>query len=1402
MFSKKRLDRRRDSTRLQRMQKAGETALAVTAGAVFLRSSKFGKNLGEYTEALIPAAKKVRSDFRGSRGNLGVLRKSLSQNVGRQGSQIKKAIQINKDQATKREFKVKGAKLTRELKRNKQYTQGSYLKSVINQEVDNKIQQEMVRELKKQNPEWKDAQISQVVEDIYNLTSGITEDNIGDIDKETFKTMIPKTAAKLGLNDEDKAILAERIVRYRNAKKQQYVNEITQPFLKLTRGKIREEASSYETLSRNNRTIFQKIDKILKDKFNVTIDSEYLLTRSKTVKLKDLETLDKNGNKLIDSLQFDSSLIDLIDEKGVVQKNQRFEDKKEIEQLLDRFHKEDKRLGELVLDERLKYRIVNGEKEFFMDPNAYELNNKIKKLVKDSLPGQILFKGIDDFDQPAIAYIEAGKRSGSAFIQKQTQNIPDELFDNKTRNFMVHIGGKTYDILKNETTNTFELAGGVEQIEVRGFKKKTLQNLLGKDERFIPEASTSRLSQLLGLNQEGKFNLSNIFRRKFGKNNDPDWGLNVINQLQEYLIDSGTTSDDIESITNVEMQQSILSKLRYTVNLLDKDIQGVTDDMIDSVLKDGDKYLQDHHKALLETIRNGNVDEFFDLLQVNEGKLNNGTLKNYLTRYKSDSESLLESIKSSTLDRNKLVDTFLSEYSLEDRVSLDIAGQLRVETIKDIFQSIDNEKDLTQNNVFSFISNLENLNEIESKSFRNLGVLSLIEKDLNLSTISDYTGGIQNVYTKSSLGRFIDRINNSVELKDELTMEFENLKRNFGMFNDSFVDDLNEVYYKDFSDRMFINKSSINNTASELIEDINNNILRSGSLKKTAKEFIAGRDDPENISNLTIYAQYGLDRLSYSLNEFGLGLTSESTANALDTVKNIALKRILPVMGIITAGSVLNYESEKITGVSLKGAAANSIKNIDMAGRKLLDQTMLSRAINWGAEASVVHEYLFGQRHFNSYEEEQDWYDNGYSPVRAGRYWTFGSSSEFRGGSVNFFQPNYLKRAHSDYHDISVYGSIDDKWAHSWIPTPQHPLAPVRRLLNPYWLEKKHLKENDRPYPLTGKMFSEGTPWGAVLNPTVGQVLKPVKMLPEVKRRLGKDGRDANDIIERINTRIKQRGNENDDLLIVRGTDIRNGEYIPYGNPEPDEINVSVSNGQPRVKGYDYMDSVDSLSNYETPDGTSYYTSSYGASSEYAQEVGNSINNYYSDTPPALQDEGAKTAVGIVKNINDYIKSRGKRKFNSSPQRNAQYINNGPNKKNEGVYVYRNLVNERLRFDENHYTDMDTKRMVDRNIMRDYIRDAQYSAKQISGIYGYLGDTLFGENAYTYRFENAGQMTSFTRGFWDSSIGGLGGEVMEIARRFFPNQDRSRVNINPLRNNMPDWIPESYKVGKGMDCRL
>ena len=93
----------------------------------------------------------------------------------------------------------------------------------------------------------------------------------------------------------------------------------------------------------------------------------------------------------------------------------------------------------------------------------------------------------------------------------------------------------------------------------------------------------------------------------------------------------------------------------------------------------------------------------------------------------------------------------------------------------------------------------------------------------------------------------------------------------------------------------------------------------------------------------------------------------------------------------------------------------------------------------------------------------------------------------------------------------------------------------------------------------------------------------------------------------------------------------------------------------------------------------------------------------------------------------------------------------------------------------------------------DFVKDIETSSRLISGIYGYMLGSLtgFGDTKGD-KIAQSSNMTSFSRTFWDSNIGGAGGDVMEIVRRFIPSY---KSGLNPLMNEMPDWLPERFRFG-------
>lgn len=88
------------------------------------------------------------------------------------------------------------------------------------------------------------------------------------------------------------------------------------------------------------------------------------------------------------------------------------------------------------------------------------------------------------------------------------------------------------------------------------------------------------------------------------------------------------------------------------------------------------------------------------------------------------------------------------------------------------------------------------------------------------------------------------------------------------------------------------------------------------------------------------------------------------------------------------------------------------------------------------------------------------------------------------------------------------------------------------------------------------------------------------------------------------------------------------------------------------------------------------------------------------------------------------------------------------------------------------------------------LRDSLYSVSEMAGIYGFSTKSLAGweESGRGMTLEQSTRMNSYARGFWDMELGGLGGQVSEIGRRYNP-RDPNKNYWNPIKNTMEDWLP-------------
>ena len=78
---------------------------------------------------------------------------------------------------------------------------------------------------------------------------------------------------------------------------------------------------------------------------------------------------------------------------------------------------------------------------------------------------------------------------------------------------------------------------------------------------------------------------------------------------------------------------------------------------------------------------------------------------------------------------------------------------------------------------------------------------------------------------------------------------------------------------------------------------------------------------------------------------------------------------------------------------------------MDLGFRKFTDATGLTNVFKLAKMANPAAQYISGDyRPYQSYEERLDYYQNGKDPIRSGRYWVWGSTNEFRGSSISYWE--------------------------------------------------------------------------------------------------------------------------------------------------------------------------------------------------------------------------------------------------------------------------------------------------------------------------------------------------------------------------------------------------------------
>lgn len=279
----------------------------------------------------------------------------------------------------------------------------------------------------------------------------------------------------------------------------------------------------------------------------------------------------------------------------------------------------------------------------------------------------------------------------------------------------------------------------------------------------------------------------------------------------------------------------------------------------------------------------------------------------------------------------------------------------------------------------------------------------------------------------------------------------------------------------------------------------------SGSYKNYLGQLTAGRDNMEDVTLSTLFPYGFFERLNATINQVNLGLSNKAQGSAFDIFGNLMLKRIAPLWAGIELWDYLNYESENLLGYQIEDRFAQMYENSSVSLAKMRDTLGIT---DWakgvtpliaGGEQIADIPFLTDLVKWNrTGEETQEFWDEGEVAVRKGRWWPIGNTP-YTGSSIDYFSPNWVRRTESDYKFTeSQWGSREEYFENSWMPSLRHPLAPIRHFItDPYHWEEKHY--DDRPYMVTGGISElENFPLiGPFLNATIGQVLKPQKMMHE-----------------------------------------------------------------------------------------------------------------------------------------------------------------------------------------------------------------------------------------------------------------------------------------------------------------
>ena len=539
-----------------------------------------------------------------------------------------------------------------------------------------------------------------------------------------------------------------------------------------------------------------------------------------------------------------------------------------------------------------------------------------------------------------------------------------------------------------------------------------------------------------------------------------------------------------------------------------------------------------------------------------------------------------------------------------------------------------------------------------------------------------------------------------------------------------------------------------------------------------AKQFAVGRN-ADNTMHEFFTERSGIvwsvfNQLSEGLGSASnlLGLSIDSKRTPITLASNLLLKRALPVYMALKVPGVINYLSEPFFGPGdetgnrdniTKFMMRGVVKPIDIGAHHAMDLVGITKLFKFLGEmtpgSDQISEFpgLYQLGIGQTAEERKDYIENGYDPIRKGRWWGSGNTP-FTGGKVMYFRPNIYRRVQADVEfSDSKWGSRQEYYNNAWFPNPVNPLAPLNHFVfNRNYYDKKHYY--DRPYLQTAPEGQNIPIIGPLFSSTIGRVISPPQKMHLEYWQNGLQMNPLDELPSSLLTEGKPLDNSKLDIntfnRIEQGTAFNN---VAYQN------NLYTSAYQAKqVTSRSYIDKagitfeqrsilpVRTYDRYDTP--YEVYSTPSGALN--VVDVPNEMNLY---------------------NVNQDLQKYSINKILGTNQRVEVSDFSGP-----GIPV------------GNDSPAIDNAFIYGLGEQYNWLSD-------IAGLKGFAVQTFItgSPNQKARIVEDSGYAYSFNNDFWEANMGGLGGGLSEITRRFIPARNKKTEYINPIRNTMPSWMPGS-----------